>query len=79
MTDLEFIFSMLGEAATKEIAINHNAQGFEENKAVAKTGGQIAGDARRQLEKESGKSVISKENFLGILATVSIEKKAEDD
>jgi hypothetical protein len=39
MTDLELIFSMLGEAATKEIAVNQNAQGFEENKTAAKTGG----------------------------------------
>lgn len=38
MTDLELIFSMLGEAATKEITVNQNAQGFDENKAVAKTG-----------------------------------------
>lgn len=50
MTDLELIFSMLGEAATKEIA--------------AKTGGKIAGDARHQLEQKSGKPIISKENFL---------------
>lgn len=48
MTDLELIFSMLGEAATKEIAVNQDAQGFDENKAAAKTGGKIAGDARRQ-------------------------------
>lgn len=66
MTDLELIFSMLGEAATKEIAVNQNAQGFEENNNAAKTGGRIAGDARDQLEKESGKSVISKENFHGV-------------
>lgn len=68
MTDLELIFSMLGEAATKEIAVNQNAQGFERNKAAAKTGGRIAGDARKQLEQESGKPVISNENFLGLSA-----------
>lgn len=76
MTDLELIFSMLGEAATKEIAVNQDAQGFDENKAAAKTGGRIAGDARRQLEQESGKPIISRENFLGILAPLSIEAKA---
>lgn len=75
MTDLELIFSMLGEAATKEIAVNQNAQGFDENKAAAKTGGKIAGDARHQLEQESGKPVISKENYLGVLAPMSIEDK----
>lgn len=75
MTDLELIFSMLGEAATKEIAINQDAQGFDENKTAAKTGGRIAGDARRQLEQESGKPVISKENFLGVLVAASMDTK----
>lgn len=63
MTDLELIFSMLGEAATKEIAVNRNTQGFPENQKAAKDGGSIAGEARRNLEKESGKSVISTKNF----------------
>ena len=49
MTDLELIFSMLGEASTKEITVNTDAKGFEENKRAAKAGGKIAGDARKQL------------------------------
>lgn len=73
MTDLELIFSMLGEAATKEIAVNRDAQGFDENKTAAKMGGKIAGDARHQLEKESGKPVISQENYLGKLVSVPDE------
>jgi len=73
MTDLELIFSMLGEASTKEIAVNRNAQGFDENKTAAKIGGKIAGDARRQLEQESGKPVISQENYLGQLIMPSDE------
>ena len=64
MTDLELIFSMLGEASTKEIAINKNAQGFTENKRVATEGGAVAGNARKELERKSGKKVISKENYL---------------
>jgi prophage antirepressor-like protein len=64
MTDLELIFSMLGEASTKEIAINKNAQGFIENKRVATDGGAVAGNARKELERKSGKKVISKENYL---------------
>lgn len=64
MTDLELIFSMLGEASTKEIVINTNPQGFDENKKVAKAGGKIAGDARKQLEKQSGKKVVSRQNYL---------------
>lgn len=74
MTDLELIFSMLGEASTKEIAVNRDARGFDENKTAAAIGGKIAGDARRQLEKESGKPVISQENYLGRLIAASDEK-----
>ena len=64
MTDLELIFSMLGEAATTEIARNTDAQSFVKNKTAAQKGGKIAGDARKKLEIESGKKVISKENYL---------------
>jgi DNA-damage-inducible protein D len=64
MTDLELIFSMLGEASTKEIVINTNTKGFEQNKKAAKTGGKIAGDARRQLELKSGKKVVTSTNYL---------------
>jgi len=64
MTDLELIFSMLGEASTKEITINTNTQGFDESKKAAKAGGKIAGDARKQLEIQSGKKVVSSNNFL---------------
>ena len=46
----------------KEIAINKNAQGFVENKRVAFEGGAVAGNARKELERKSGKNVISKEN-----------------
>ena len=75
MTDLELIFSMLGEASTKEIAVNRNTQGFDENKTAAKIGGKIAGDARRQLELESGKPVISQENYLGRLISSSADEQ----
>ncbi|MFA5159885.1 MAG: Bro-N domain-containing protein [Candidatus Omnitrophota bacterium] len=63
MTDLELIFSMLGEASTKEIAINKDAQGFGENKQAAFEGGAVAGNARKELEHKSGKKVISEENY----------------
>jgi len=76
MNDLELIFSMLGEAATKEIAVNRNAQGFAANAAAAKVGGKIAGDARRELEEESGKPVISKENYRDSLIAVSLEPES---
>lgn len=63
MTDLELIFSMLGEASTTEIARNKNTQGFPENKQAAQLGGKIAGDARKNLESVSGKKVVSCENY----------------
>jgi hypothetical protein len=63
MTDLELIFTMLGEASTTEIARNKNAQGFDENKKASKEGGKIAGDARKALEKKSGRKVVSKQNY----------------
>ena len=64
MNDLELIFSMLGEASTTEIARNKNAQGMLENKESARRGGSVAGKARRDLEKESGKKVTSRKNYL---------------
>jgi hypothetical protein len=64
MTDLELIFSMLGEAATTEIARADDAQGFKENKTAARKGGGVAGTARKDLEKKTGKRVVSQENYL---------------
>ncbi len=64
MTDLELIFSMLGEASTKEITVNTDTQGFDENKRAAIAGGKIAGDARKQLELKSGKKVVTNQNYL---------------
>lgn len=64
MTDLELIFSMLGEAATTEITRTKDAQGFLESKTAAKEGGTVAGNARRELEKKSGRKVVSRENYL---------------
>lgn len=66
MTDLELIFSMLGEAATTEITKTQDAQGFDENRSAANKGGKIAGDARENLEIESGRKVVSGENYLEI-------------
>jgi prophage antirepressor-like protein len=64
MTDLELIFSMLGEAATTEIARKQETQGFGENKVAARKGGRIAGEAREKLEEETGEKVVSPENYL---------------
>ena len=64
MTDLELIFSMLGEAATTEITRVDDAQGFDESKIAARKGGEVAGTARKDLEKKTGKRVVSPENYL---------------
>ncbi|MDP3948236.1 MAG: Bro-N domain-containing protein [bacterium] len=64
MDDLELLFSQLGEAATTEITKTEHPQGFEKNKHVSRRGGRIAGDARRKLEIETGRKVVSGENFL---------------
>ena len=62
MTDLELIFGMLGEASTSEIVKNRDVKGFGENLTAARLGGNVAGDARKDLEKKSGKKVISRRN-----------------
>ncbi len=64
MTDIELILTMLGEKSTVSIATVRDAQGFEENKSAANSGGKIAGDARKNLEKQLKRSVVSKENYL---------------
>jgi len=63
MNDLELIFTMLGEASTTEIAKNKDTVGFVENKKAAKQGGEIAGNARKELEIKSGRKVSSKLNY----------------
>lgn len=64
MTDLELIFSMLGEASTTEIARENDAQGFDENHTAARAGGEVAGNARKDLEARSGKRVTTTKNYL---------------
>jgi len=63
MTDLELIFNMLGEAATTEIAQKRDVIGFDPNKKAAHDGGTVAGNARKDLEKQSGKKVVSAVNY----------------
>lgn len=68
MTDLELIFTMLGEKVTTEISGQEKPETFDENKMVAKRGGKVAGNARKETEKELGRSVISKGNYLDQLS-----------
>jgi DNA-damage-inducible protein D len=64
MTNLELIFSMLGEESTRMIAEKDNAQGFTDNYNAAIEGGTLTGKHREQLEKRTGQKVVSKDNFL---------------
>lgn len=64
MNDLELIFNMLGERVTTEISQQENPDTFVKNKKVAERGGSIAGNARKQTEKELGRPIVSKENYL---------------
>jgi DNA-damage-inducible protein D len=63
MTDLELIFTMLGEASTTEIAKKRDAQGFPQNQKAAKAGGTIAGNARKELETQSGNKISTTANY----------------
>lgn len=72
MTDLELIFTMLGEASTTEIAKRLDAQGFDENHDAAQAGGTVAGNARKELEAKSGKPVVSKQNYLAAIEVADV-------
>lgn len=64
MTDLELIFTMLGEKVTTEISEQEKPDTFTDNKKVARRGGTVAGNARKETEKELGRSIVSEENYL---------------
>ena len=64
MTTLEIVLNMLAEATTTELTKTNNPQGLAENKQVAKRGGSIAGNARKEIEKETGKPVVTSQNAI---------------
>ena len=64
MTNLELIFTMLGEDVTRRVAVTKDAIGFNENLDAAQKGGQAAGEARERVEAVSGEKVVSTDNFL---------------
>ena len=79
MSTLELALNMLAEATTTELTKTRNPQGLAENQDVAKRGGRVAGDARKAIEKESGRPVITSENAaqLNTVVTAMIEDVAE--
>ncbi len=78
MTDLELILTALGEAVTRTVAIDEDAQGFGENKDAAVKGGQAGGQARRNVEKITGKKVVTPTNFLPKNGDALLGKKREN-
>lgn len=74
MTNLELVLNMLAEASTTEISKKVEPKDFEENKKVARQGGFIAGSARRNIEKRTGKKVVSRLSAKG-LRLLKIERR----
>ena len=62
MTNLELVLNMLAEASTTAISKNENPDGFEESKNIAKRGGSVAGNARKDLEENLGRQIVSKQS-----------------
>ena len=75
MTDWELILTMIGEKATNDITIAKDDKGFEELKTSALEGGEIAKNTRKQIEEKTGKSIVSKDNFLNITNKEKSDKK----
>ena len=75
MDDLELIFTMLGEASTTKIVKVKDPRGIEENKVVARQGGEVAGNARKELEEKTNESVLSEDNFLDIPEKLKKKRK----
>lgn len=67
MTNMELVLNMLAEATTTEISKQEQPDTFEQNQEIAKQGGEIAGTARRQIERKTGKSVVTAKNANGLL------------
>lgn len=64
MSEAEIIFTALAELSTRQIAETDEAKGLKENAKASKKGGKIAKDARLQLEQQTGKKVVTGDNFL---------------
>ena len=77
MTSTELILNMLAEASTKDISQANDPKTFEQSKTIAKQGGNVAKVARKELEKQTGKSVISSDNATTLRKKIS--KKQQDE
>jgi len=82
MTNLELVLNMLAEASTTEISKEQEPETFKQNKVVAKKGGEVAKVARKQLEKNTGKNVVTKlnaETFLENKKQLELDKPTKED
>ena len=79
MDDLELIFTMLGERVTTEISQQEDPESFEESRRIARRGGNVAGVARKETEKELGRSVSNPSNYLPNQSTIEIEIEKSND
>jgi hypothetical protein len=75
MVDLELILTMLGEATTTKFTKDRDSKGFEPLQKDAKDGGAVAGRTRKDIERQAGKKIVSKENFLGLKKKLEKENK----
>ena len=71
MTNLELVLNMLAEATTTEISKEKNPKTFDDNRKIAKQGGTIAGNTRREIEEKTGKKVVTNQNA----KQIEIDKK----
>src|SRR3989344_1965712 len=78
MTDWELIFTIVGEKASADITRTRDAKGFQECKFSARRGGQIAQNARKELEQETGEKVVSKDNYLQLTEQKKKKKLIEE-
>jgi|TARA_B100002003_G_C14036105_1_gene499280 hypothetical protein len=75
MTDWELILSMVGEKATTDITVAKDSKGFNQCKDSANEGGTIAKNTRKEIEQKTGKSIVSKGNFLNLIKKKIINHK----
>ena len=73
MTNMELVLNMLAEVTTTELSKAEDPQGFEESRSVARRGGAVAGNARKEIEAQTGRSVVSPLNAkeIGLLETAA--------
>jgi len=79
MTTLELVLNMLAEATTTELSKTKQPEGFDENRMVAREGGNIAGETRKSIEKSSGRPIISGENALDFTDVIEEFLESADD